>query len=75
MPKIHYVVCRSSEGGWTVKRDGELTVSIYAKTKKEAIKVGRILSIKHSGQLMIADKTTRNASDASTNVIKGVTYG
>ena len=58
-----------------MKREGELTVSIYAKTKKEAIKVGRILSIKHSGQLMIVDRTTRNAGDASTNVIKEVTYG
>ena len=75
MSEIHYVVCRSSEGGWTVKREGELTVNIYAKTRKEAIKVGRILSIKHSGKLMVADKTTRNDSDTSNNNIKGVTYG
>ena len=52
---IHYVVSKTNNGGWGVKRQGTSRFNIQSNNKKEAIKMGRILSIKNNGKLVIVD--------------------
>lgn len=52
---IHYVVSKTKNGDWGVKRQGTNRVSIHTENKNEAIKMGRILSIKNNGKLVIIE--------------------
>lgn len=52
---IHYVVSKTKNGDWGVKRQGKSRFSIHADNKPEAIKIGRVLSIKNNGKLVIVD--------------------
>lgn len=54
----NYVVSQTSKGFWSVQRQGEKQIRIHADTKKEAIKMGRVLSIKNNGKLVIIDHST-----------------
>lgn len=52
---IHYVVSKTNNGGWGVKRQGTSQFSIQTDNKNEAIKMARVLSIKNNGKLVIID--------------------
>lgn len=56
---IHYVVSKTNNGGWSVKRQGTSRFSIQANNKNEAIKMGRVLSIKNNGKLLIIDHSSK----------------
>ena len=56
---IHYVVSKTNNGGWGVKRQGTSRFSIQANNKNEAIKMGRVLSIKNNGKLVIVDHSNK----------------
>ena len=56
---IHYVVSKTNNGGWGVKRQGTSQFSIHANNKNEAIKMGRVLSIKNNGKLVIVDHSSK----------------
>lgn len=56
---IHYVVSKTNNGGWGVKRQGTGRFSMHTANKNEAIKMGRVLSIKNNGKLVIVDHSSK----------------
>ena len=50
---IRYTIVKTSNGGWDVKRQNAKQISVHADTKHEAIKMGRVLSIKHDGVFVL----------------------
>ncbi len=52
---VSYVVSKNSKGNWSVQRQGDKQINIHTDTKNEAIKIGRVLSIKNDGILVIAE--------------------
>lgn len=56
---VYYVVSKTNEGSWGVKRQGASRYSIHATNKNEAIKMGRVLSIKNNCKLVIVDNSSR----------------
>ena len=60
---IHYVVSKTNNGGWGVKRQGTSQFSIQTDNKNEAIKLGRVLSIKNNGKLVIIDHLNKEQKE------------
>ena len=56
MPKKNSIHIVPSEKGWDVKRQGASRASRVTRTKDEAVKVGRDMAQKESGQLIIHKK-------------------
>lgn len=56
---VNYVVVKNASGDWGVKRHGTDNFSMRAINKAEAIKLGRVLSIKNNGKLVIVENTIR----------------
>ncbi len=75
MTELNFVVYKSSRGGWVVKQEGALNVSMHMDTKPEAVKMGRALSIKRGGKLEIIDESFKNDDNDSNDLEKEVCYG
>lgn len=56
---VNYVVVKTTNGDWGVKRHGTDSFSMRAINTAEAIKLGRVLSIKNNGKLVIVENTIR----------------
>lgn len=57
---VNYVVVKNADGDWGVKRQGSGSFSMHAENKTEAVKLGRVLSIKNNGKLVIVEKNISN---------------
>lgn len=51
----HHVV-PNSKGGWDVKRSGSSKASVHTETKKEAVEIGRNISINQETEFVIHGK-------------------
>lgn len=56
---VNYVVVKTANGDWGVKRQGTGSFSMLAENKTEAVKFGRVLSIKNNGKLVIVEKAIK----------------
>jgi len=52
----HRILPNNEKGGWDVKRDGNQKASNHFDTKKEAEKVGRVISQNQKTELVIHGK-------------------
>ncbi len=54
---VYYIVGKVINGDWSVKRQGASSFRLLADNKSDAVKFGRVLSIKNNGYLVIVEHT------------------
>ena len=57
--KSVHVVPNNSQGGWNVKKSEAQRASVHTDTKADAVKMGRIISQRSGGELIIHGRDGR----------------